>query len=111
MEGTTRGLCNRSCTHPLGKNKRSVWKIASRGFAGAHFATFPLKLVEPCVLAGSPEGGTVLDPFLGSGTTGAVAVQHGRHFVGIELNPAYADMARKRIAAADPGGKQERLAI
>ncbi len=99
------------CCHPKGRNRRSVWTIASANFKGAHFATFPPKLVEPCILAGCPEGGTVLDPFAGSGTTGMVALQHHRHFIGIELNPAYADLARKRIAAADPIGKQQSIAV
>jgi hypothetical protein len=62
-----------------------------------HFATFPPKLIEPCVLAGCPEGGTVLDPFSGAGTTGLVALRNGRSYVGIELNPEYAQMARERL--------------
>jgi site-specific DNA-methyltransferase (adenine-specific) len=62
-----------------------------------HFATFPSKLIEPCVLAGCPEDGTVLDPFAGAGTTGIVALRHNRSFIGIELNPEYAEMARWRI--------------
>jgi DNA modification methylase len=80
------------------RNKRSVWTVSSEAFPGAHFATFPRKLIEPCVLAGCPEGGTVLDPFFGAGTTGVVANRHGRRFIGIELNPVYAQMARERIA-------------
>jgi DNA modification methylase len=87
-----------------GRNKRSVWTVAPRPFPGAHFATFPPELIEPCVLAGSPEGGTVLDPFAGAGTTGLVARRHGRDFVGIELNEAYAAMARERIET-DKGPK------
>ena len=86
--------------NPAGRNKRSVWTVATQPFAGAHFATFPPKLIEPCVLAGAPEGGRVLDPFAGAGTTGLVALQHGREFVGIELNPEYAQMARDRIETA-----------
>ena len=81
------------------RNKRDVWSISTKGYAGAHFATFPEKLVEPCVLAGCPVGGTVLDPFAGSGTTGVVAKRLGRGFVGCEINPAYAKMAEERIAA------------
>lgn len=81
------------------RNKRSVWSISTAGFKGAHFATFPEKLVEPCVLAGSPPGGTVLDPFAGSGTTGAVAKRLRRDFVGVEINPEYARMAEDRITA------------
>jgi hypothetical protein len=83
-----------------GRNRRTVWRIPTANFKGAHFATFPPKLIEPCVLIGCPEGGLVLDPFAGSGTTGAVAIAHGRRFVGIELNPTYADMARERCEAA-----------
>ena len=80
------------------RNRRTVWHIATQPYADAHFATYPEKLVEPCVLAGCPSGGTVLDPFTGSGTTGAVACRLGRNFVGIELNPEYAAMAERRIA-------------
>jgi DNA modification methylase len=82
---------------PGGRNKRSVWTIATQPYPGAHFATFPPKLIEPCILAGSPEGGTVLDPFAGAGTTGMVALRHGRSFIGIELSPEYARQARERI--------------
>jgi len=83
--------------HPSGRNRRSVWTVATQPYAGAHFATFPPKLIEPCILAGSAEGDTVLDPFNGAGTTGLVALRHGRSYVGIELNPTYAEMARQRI--------------
>ena len=79
------------------RNKRSVWTVNTKPFKGAHFATFPPDLIEPCVLAGCPENGTVLDPFGGAGTTGLVAQQHNRNAVLIELNPEYAEMARKRI--------------
>lgn len=75
------------------RNKRSVWEIATKPFPEAHFATFPEKLVEPCILAGSREGDIVLDPFGGSGTTGAVAARLGRKYVLIELNQSYIDMA------------------
>jgi len=71
--------------------------VATAPFRGAHFATFPPKLIEPCVLAGSRKGGTILDPFFGAGTTGLVAMRLGREFIGIELSPAYCEMARKRI--------------
>ena len=77
-----------------------MWTVSTNGFRCAHFATFPEKLIEPCILAGCPEGGTVLDPFTGSGTTGAVAKRLGRNFVGCEINPDYAKMAADRIAAA-----------
>jgi DNA modification methylase len=80
------------------RNRRTVWTIATQPYPDAHFATYPEKLVEPCVLAGCPVGGTVLDPFTGSGTTGAVACRLGRNFVGVELNPEYAAMAERRIA-------------
>jgi site-specific DNA-methyltransferase (adenine-specific) len=79
------------------KNKRSVWTITTKPFKGAHFATFPKDLIEPCVLAGCPEGGTVLDPFGGSGTTGIVAVNHNRNAVLCELNQEYIDLAKDRI--------------
>jgi DNA modification methylase len=81
------------------RNKRSVWRVSPQPFKGAHFATFPPKLIEPCILAGCPKGGTVLDPFFGAGTVGLVAKQHGRKYIGIELNPEYAAIAEKRIGA------------
>lgn len=81
------------------RNKRSVWTVTTKPYKGAHFATFPPDLIEPCVKAGCPEGGTVLDPFGGSGTTGMVAQRHRRKFVLCELNPEYARMAEERIAA------------
>ncbi len=80
-----------------GANLRNVWNVPTMPFSEAHFATFPPKLIEPCIKAGCPEDGTVLDPFLGSGTTGLVADRLGRDCIGIELNPEYAAMARKRI--------------
>ena len=80
-----------------GRNKRTVWTVATQPFKGAHFAVFPPKLIEPCVLAGAPEGGTVLDPFSGSGTTGLVALRHNRSYIGLELNPEYAAMSLDRI--------------
>jgi site-specific DNA-methyltransferase (adenine-specific) len=83
--------------NPAGRNKRSVWTVATQPYAGAHFATFPPKLIEPCVLAGCPVGGTVLDPFAGAGTTGVVALRRDRSFIGVELNPEYAELARQRI--------------
>ena len=79
------------------RNKRSVWEVNTIAYKGAHFATFPPKLIEPCILAGCPPGGVVLDPFAGSGTTGVVALRHGRDFIGIELNPEYVTMANNRI--------------
>ena len=82
------------------RNKRSVWTVATKPYSGAHFATFPPKLIEPCILAGCPVDGVVLDPFNGAGTTGVVAIQHGRRYIGIELNAEYLEMARKRIQSA-----------
>src|SRR4029077_12418137 len=79
------------------RNKRSVWPIAPEPFPQAHFATFPPALIEPCILAGCPIGGTVLDPFGGAGTTGLVADRLGRNAILIELNPDYAAMAERRI--------------
>ena len=79
------------------KNKRSVWTVNTKGYKGAHFAVYPKKLIEPCILAGCPEGGTVLDPFTGSGTTAVVALENNRKFVGTELNPEYIKIAENRI--------------
>jgi DNA modification methylase len=84
------------------RNKRSVWTVATKPFAGAHFATFPPALIEPCILAGCPVGGTVLDPFGGAGTTGLVADRLGRNAILCELNPAYATMAINRINNETP---------
>ncbi len=81
-----------------GRNKRTVWTISTEPFLEAHFATFPKALVEPCILAGSQPGDLVLDPFAGSGTVGVVALRYGRRFVGIELNSAYVEMAKRRIS-------------
>jgi len=80
-----------------GRNRRTVWTIPTQPFAAAHFAVMPKALVEPCVLAGAPEGGIVLDPFAGSGTVGVVCRKHKRDFIGIELNEEYSRMARGRF--------------
>tara|TARA_B100000809_G_scaffold160573_1_gene157961 strand:- start:2290 stop:2730 length:441 start_codon:yes stop_codon:yes gene_type:complete len=80
-----------------GRNRRSVWTIATAPYPGAHFATFPPALVQPCIKAGCPEGGTVLDPFMGSGTTGDVALRHSCKFIGIELSEEYIQLAMKRF--------------
>lgn len=80
------------------KLRPDVWDVAVSSYTGAHFATFPPELIEPCILAGCPEGGTVLDPFGGAGTTGLVAIQKGRNAVLCELNPDYAEMSRARLA-------------
>jgi DNA modification methylase len=79
------------------KNKRDVWPIQTKPFKGAHFAVYPPELVEPCVLAGSRIGDIVLDPFSGSGTTGVVAINNGRTYIGLELNPDYAHLSVDRI--------------
>lgn len=81
-----------------GRNRRTVWTVATQPYSGAHFATFPPKLIEPCILAGCPEGGTVLDPFGGSGTTGRVAIQNRRNAILIELNPEYVGLQKKRTS-------------
>lgn len=82
------------------RNRRSVWTVATRPYKGAHFATFPPALIEPCILAGSRPGDIVLDPFMGSGTTAAVALQHGRRYLGCELNPEYGRLQDERIRGA-----------
>ena len=83
--------------HPAGRNKRSVWTVPTQPFPEAHFAVFPPALITPCILAGCPVGGTVLDPFAGSGTTLLVATQHHRKSIGIELNPEYIEIAKRRL--------------
>jgi len=88
--------------NPDGRNKRSVWTITTKPFREAHFAVMPEALVEPCILAGSAPGDTVLDPFSGSGTVGVVALKHERNYIGCELNPEYADLSRKRICDDQP---------
>ncbi len=80
-----------------GRNRRTVWSVPTEPFAGAHFATFPPTLIEPCILTGSIPGDWVLDPFFGSGTVGVVCEQQSRRYVGIELNREYAELAEKRI--------------
>lgn len=78
-------------------NKKSVWTVSTRPFKEAHFATFPEKLIEPCILAGSKEGDTVLDPFNGAGTSGLVSLRHKRNYIGIELNPEYIEISERRL--------------
>lgn len=94
----------RGSLHKIGmretRNRRSVWTVSSKPYKGAHFAVFPPDLVEPCILAGSRPGDTVLDPFNGSGTTGQVAIEHGRQYLGIELNPDYLGLTRQRLESA-----------
>ena len=87
----------------IARNKRSVWTVATKPYSEAHFATFPPALIEPCILAGCPKGGTVLDPFGGAGTTGLVSDRLQRDAVMIELNPEYGQMAEDRIYE-DGGG-------
>lgn len=86
---------------PQLRNKRDVWQINTVPYRGGHFAAYPPKLAETCLLAGCPPEGVVLDPFLGSGTTAAVARQLGRHYIGIELNPDYCKLAQKRIEGGE----------
>lgn len=83
------------------RNKRSVWTITNKPFKDAHFAVFPPDLIEPCVLAGCPKDGTILDPFAGSGTTGVVAQKHNRNAVLVELNDEYTEIAKKRLGMFD----------
>jgi DNA modification methylase len=84
------------------RNKRDVWTINTKPFKGAHFAVMPEALVEPCVLASSRPNDLVLDPFTGSGTVAVVALKHGRNFIGTELNPEYAEIAKNRIQTSQP---------
>jgi len=79
------------------RNKRSVWTVNTKPYAGAHFAVFPEELIQPCILAGAPVGGIVLDPFMGSGTTAQVAQDLGRQYLGCELNPDYEPLQKKRL--------------
>jgi DNA modification methylase len=79
------------------RNRRSVWSVATQSYDGAHFATFPKALIEPCILAGSRPGDVVLDPFMGSGTTAQVAEHLGRQWIGCELNPEYVTLQAKRL--------------
>lgn len=88
-----------SCGVSETRNRRSVWTVAPRPYKGAHFAVYAPELIEPCILAGCPSGGTVLDPFGGSGTTGGVALKHGRNAVLCELNPDYVALMPARIEA------------
>jgi DNA modification methylase len=85
------------------RNKRSVWTVSTKPYSGAHFATFPEDLIEPCILAGAPAGGVVLDPFMGSGTTASVATRLGRQWIGCELNSEYEPLQRERLAGLTLG--------
>ena len=84
------------------KNKRSVWSVIKKPYKGAHFATFPPELIEPCILAGSEPGDIVLDPFMGSGTTAMVAKQHGRYYMGCELHEDYGELIKNRVPEEQP---------
>ena len=76
--------------------------MPTKPYREAHFATFPVELIEPCILAGSKEGDTVLDPFNGSGTTGAVSIKHHRSYIGCELNPKYVELTNRRLSQVQP---------
>ena len=80
------------------RNKRSIWTVTTKPYKGAHFATYPMDLIEPCILAGSKKGDIVLDPFMGSGTTAAAAIKHGRHYLGCELNQSYKPLQVERLS-------------
>lgn len=99
VEAKKRGFDNQAGVTE-NRNKRSVWTVNTKPYKEAHFATYPPELVTPCILAGSSEGDTVLDPFSGSGTTGEVALKHNRHFIGLELNGDYAALSEKRLNEA-----------
>ena len=101
-EGARNNWERRAYDEPKGANKRSVWSVRTKPFKDAHFAVMPEAVVEPCVLAGSAAGDTVLDPFSGSGTVGVVALRHGRKYVGCELNAEYAALSERRIADDQP---------
>jgi DNA modification methylase len=113
MAGGAIGLEDRKRADAQGQpyetaNKKSVWTVATKAFKEAHFATFPEQLIEPCILAGSREGDTVLDPFNGAATTGVVALKHGRSYVGVELNPENVEMSERRLAEAEALAKRAR---
>ena len=95
--GRTR-MAGLTTNHYEKKNKRSVWTVTTKPYEGAHFAVFPSDLIEPCILAGAPVGGIVLDPFMGSGTTAQVAQNLGRQYLGCELNPEYEALQNKRLS-------------
>jgi DNA modification methylase len=94
------GIDKRHAAHPAGRNPGDVWSIPTRPYRGPHFAAFPVDIPLHCIQAGCRPGGTVLDPFCGTGTTGIAARHLGRHFTGIELNPAFAELAVGRLRAA-----------
>jgi DNA modification methylase len=93
------------------RNRRSVWTVATRPYKGAHFATFPPALIEPCILSGSRPNDIVLDPFMGSGTTAAVALQHGRQYLGCELNEDYNQLQQERINKQSAADYQPQMSL
>jgi DNA modification methylase len=99
---TLRGEASKVIDVSSGRNRRSVWTVTTKPYRAAHFATFPPDLIRPCILAGCPTGGTVLDPFGGSGTTGQVAMEEGRNAILCELNADYVGLIRKRIGCVTP---------
>ena len=107
--GNPNTLGGGSRENPSGRNKRDVWTVNTKPFKGAHFAVYPPKLIEPCILAGCPDGGTVLDPFSGSGTTGVVALNNQKKYIGIELNPEYAKISHERIKEQVPNTLVEHM--
>ena len=97
------GIARRNRAHPNGRNPGDVWSIPTRPYRGPHFAAFPIDVPIRCIKAGCKPGGRVLDPFCGTGTTGLAALDLGRRFTGIELNPAFAALAAERLRhAAQP---------
>lgn len=93
------------------RNKRDVWTVTTKPYKGAHFATFPPDLIKPCILAGTREGDTVLDPFNGSGTTGEVSIRHNRFYIGCEINPEYIELTNCRLSKVQPYMKVEQKEI
>ena len=93
----SRQMAERNYDEIKGANKRSVWTITTKPYSGAHFATFPQDLIEPCIKAGCRPNGIVLDPFMGAGTTAVVARKLNRNYIGFELNPEYVKIAERRI--------------
>jgi DNA modification methylase len=102
QEGTLRNDVGRVFEDNGLRNKRSVWSVNVKPYKEAHFATYPPELITPCILAGCPEGGTVIDPFGGSGTTAQIALQNKRNAILCELNPDYVKIIEKRLASIDP---------
>ena len=103
------GMDIKNMCHPLGKNKRSVWTINTQASRDEHFAVFPPKIPELCIKAGSQKGDTVLDPFFGSGTTGSVAQRLDRKWIGIELNPKYVKLAKRKFAQVELFYKESKI--